>query len=237
MTELLSLLAIETATSNCSVALSHAGKIFERAENGSNVHSQVLLTMVREVLDDADVAISELHAIAVGQGPGSFTGLRIGVGVAQGLAYGCGCQMIGISSLEVLAHQAPMDGSVIAAIDARMGEVYWCEFIKSGHSLARQSALMVTPPEQMLTTLQSPKHNSVQLLGNAWSEYSERFSQDFRDAVTPVAEQLYPSATSLLTLAKDAYSRGQTISPVDFAPEYVRNDVAKKSAAQVAKKR
>jgi len=80
------IIALETATSSCSVALQVSDTIIGRSEVGNNVHSKVLLNMVQEVLEEAGVVASELDAVAVGQGPGSFTGLRIGVGVGQGLA-------------------------------------------------------------------------------------------------------------------------------------------------------
>ena len=112
------ILAIETATSSCSVALNHQEGVLVRHEVGNNVHSKVLLEMVQDVLNEAGLKADDIDAVAVGQGPGSFTGLRIGVGVAQGIAYGIDAPMIGLSSLDALANQAPNDGRIIAGIDA-----------------------------------------------------------------------------------------------------------------------
>lgn len=223
------ILAIETATSACSVALHVNGRVQEVSEIGNNVHSQVLLTMVREVLEQAHIKIADLDAIAVGQGPGSFTGLRIGVGVAQGLAYGAGCPMVGVSSLDALANQSDNNGYIIATIDARMGEVYWCEYRKSETGITRLCSLSVTPPDQVLPSTD----NDYQLLGNAWAQYQGEFSDQLISIGRVHEEQTYPKAGSLLELAKVAYEHNQLVSPVDFIPEYVRNDVAKKSTKKL----
>lgn len=221
------MLAIETATSACSVALAFNGDVFSRAEVGSNIHSQVLLSMVQQLLDESGCRIADLNAVAVGQGPGSFTGLRIGVGVAQGIAYGAGCDMVGVSSLDVLAHQAEYDGAVLAGIDARMGEIYWCDYIKSGDQVKRMNDLTVSAPAQI-----SSAEIDCQFVGNAWVEYQNDFPSSLN--VKPANDQpVFPDAKSLLVLAKLAFDKGETISPIEFAPEYVRNNVAKKSQKPV----
>lgn len=223
------ILAIETATASCSVALCVAEKVVTLSEVGSNVHSQVLLEMVRDVLEKMDLKITDLDAIAVGQGPGSFTGLRIGVGVAQGLAYGANCPMIGISSLDALAHQASSEGYVIATIDARMGEVYWCEYRASKIGVERLRSLKVTPPQEVMPSTS----NKYQLVGNAWQEYQGAFNDQLIRFIEVDDEQTYPTAKSLLELARVAFDDNQLVSPVDFIPEYVRNDVAKKSTKKL----
>ena len=230
MTESLHILAIETATSSCSVALSAADQVLSRTEVGNNIHSQVVLKMVHELLDEAQISVQNLDAVAVGQGPGSFTGLRIGVGVAQGLAYGADCLMIGVSSLDALANQAMGKGPVIAAIDARMGEVYWCEYIKSASTVTRQSKLQVSAPQTLVSQAQS----ELQLVGNAWEVYKGQFNTELMARSTVDASQIYPSAVSMLELAKRSFAQGNLIKPIDFAPEYVRNNVAKKSAVKKA---
>lgn len=196
------------------------------SEHGNNVHSQVLLTMVQGLLAQTHCHISQLDAIAVGQGPGSFTGLRIGIGVAQGLAFGADCPMVGVSSLDALANQASRDGAIIAGIDARMGEVYWCEYQKTDKNLLRQTQLQVSRPQDIHSVLtQQP----LELLGNAWDVYQGQFRSELIERALINQNQAFPCASSLLSLAEDLFINGQAISPVDFAPEYVRNDVAKKS--------
>ena len=224
------ILAIETATSSCSVALAYGGVVFSRNEVGNNIHSKVLLEMVQEVLAQAQISNEQIQAVAVGQGPGSFTGLRIGVGVAQGIAYGINVPMVGVSSLDALANQAPNNGQVIAGIDARMGEVYWCEYLKTDDDVQRIDSLKVSPPSDIISQgIDEDASSQIQLLGNAWAEYQGQFSTELLDKADVVEAQVYPMADSLLALAGNAFNNGKLINSVDFAPEYVRNDVAKKS--------
>lgn len=219
------MLAIETATPSCSVALMINDQLTSCAEIGNNIHSQVLLSMVDSLLSKAGIEVDLLNAVAVGQGPGSFTGLRIGVGVAQGIAYGANCPMVGISSLDALAHQAPSDGPVVAGIDARMGEIYWCEYVKKNNTVDRVTEVSVTSPADI-----SVQQTAPQWLGNAWGVYKGQFS-DALNVVCPDDSFYYPNAASLMDLARAAYQHGQVIAPMDFAPDYVRNEVAKKSMA------
>lgn len=224
------ILAIETATSSCSVALSANGQTYTCQEVGNNVHSKVLLSMVRDVLAQAQLTTDSIDAVAVGQGPGSFTGLRIGVGVAQGIAYGVGVDMLGISSLDALANQATNQAfgpsTVIAAVDARMGELYWCEYQKTDSGVERIGELKVSAPQDLCT---SQAQTPVQLLGNAWGEYQGQFSDKLMQYGSIDENQVYPMADALLELAQSAFDRGELISAIEFAPEYVRNNVAKKS--------
>ena len=123
------LLAVDTATDACSVALHVDGDTRERHEPGPRTHLQHLLEMVRSLLADAGLRLAELDALAFGQGPGSFTGLRICAATVQGLAFGAELPAVAVSSLQALALGALRRqrdaGSVAAALDARMGEVYW----------------------------------------------------------------------------------------------------------------
>jgi len=222
------ILAIETATSSCSVAINYQQDVIERHEVGNNVHSKVLLEMVQDLLAQTGLKTNDIDAVAVGQGPGSFTGLRIGVGVAQGIAYGIDAPMIGISSLDALANQAAENGRVIAGIDARMGEIYWCEYVRNNDGILRIGELRVTSPEDI--TCSEGEEGKLQLLGNAWAEYQDRFSAKLMKSATVDDAQTYPMADSLLELAQAYYIQGKLINAIDFAPEYVRNDVAKKSS-------
>lgn len=223
------IIALETATSCCSAALRIDGEIIERAQVGSNVHSQVLLAMVQELLTLASIKPEQLDAVAVGQGPGSFTGLRIGVGVGQGLAYGSGCPMVGISSLAALALAAANDGVVIAGIDARMGEIYWGKYQKADSSVVQLAPLKVSPPNLLSREADLPAADAAQLVGNAWPEYWDKFDSEFRESQVLNKEIIYPGAAKLLVLAEQKFQRGDVESAIEFQPIYVRNDVAKKS--------
>ena len=125
------ILAIDTATEACSAALWNDGTLSAHFEICPREHTQRILPLVQEVLTESGTTLSELDALAFGRGPGSFTGVRIGIGIAQGLALGAELPMIGVSTLATMAQGAwRKTGAtrVLAAIDARMGEVYWAEY-------------------------------------------------------------------------------------------------------------
>lgn len=220
------LLALETSTSACSAALSMRGKVVERFEIGSNIHSKKLLSMVDSLFIEFDISPTQLDAVIVGQGPGSFTGLRIGVGIGQGIAYAAAKPMIGISSIDAIAHAASPNlktgQSVLVAMDARMNEVYWAEFMMSKEGILRQSNIAVGSPE----SIQLEEQPTV-IAGNAFQEYKGRFDSRISDLVADVKVEL-PRAAMLLEPSKEALKRGEIYAAADFAPVYVRNDVAKK---------
>lgn len=233
------ILAIETATAACSVAVLCSGQINAASEVGINIHSKRLLEMVQSVLHEAELKPGDLDAIAVGQGPGSFTGLRIGIGAAQGIAYGASCPMIGITSLAALAVASKESGLVIAALDARMGEVYWAAYTKTLPSDAQKAKniemigevglLAPIALRQEVDAIANKHDSSALLLGNAWKEYAHDLGDDFFSRHTVVEDLIYPHAEHLLPLAVDRFLDGDTISPGKFVAQYVRNDVAKKA--------
>jgi tRNA threonylcarbamoyl adenosine modification protein YeaZ len=125
------ILAIDTATEACSAALWNDGTLCAHFEICPREHTQRILPLVQDVLTESNTSLTELDALAFGRGPGSFTGVRIGIGIAQGLALGAELPMIGVSTLATMAQGAwRKTGAtrVLAAIDARMGEVYWAEY-------------------------------------------------------------------------------------------------------------
>ena len=240
-----SILAIETATNSCSAALLYGGRISHVSEIGNNIHSKRLLPMISILIEEAGIDIKTLDAVAVGQGPGSFTGLRIGVGVGQGLAYGAGCPMIGVSSLEALAHSlipSLTKGQVLAGIDARMGEIYWAKFELIDGGLSMVCEPKVSPPH-LVSGSGSPLHLSpLHLVGNAWSEYWDKLNVEINAKAVQHLDNLYPQARDVLEIAVAKFvgycnalnsadpSTESVVRAVDFAPVYVRNDVAKKSS-------
>lgn len=236
------ILALETATSSCSVAIEIDGVVIQRSAIGNNIHSQVLLDMVQQVLKEGDASVAQLDAVAVGQGPGSFTGLRIGVGVGQGIAYGAGCPMIGISSLAALAYQTQTEGYVLAGIDARMNEIYWALYKNTASKQTKNSYvaeligdISVNSPfdislqkvaQESVQLSESVSKNKLLLTGNAWLEYRNDLSDDLFDCAMHREDCVHPNATGVLALAKQAHLRGDTVQAVDFAPQYIRNNVA-----------
>src|SRR5690606_15725797 len=132
------ILAIDTATEACSVALLHNDTTHAHFELCPREHTQRILPLVQQILNENDVALRDLDALAFGRGPGSFTGVRIGIGIAQGLALGAELPMIGVSTLATMAQGAYRKTGatrVLAAIDARMGEVYWAQYTRDEHGV------------------------------------------------------------------------------------------------------
>ena len=143
------LLALDTATEACSVALLHDGRVLSHYEVAPRMHAQRLLPMIQQLLGEAGIAASALDAIAFGRGPGAFTGVRIAIGVVQGLAFALDRPVLPVSNLAVLAQRALREQGatqVAAAIDARMDEVYWgCYRAEAGEM--RGQELGVEQPE------------------------------------------------------------------------------------------
>lgn len=144
------ILAIDTATEACSVALWNNGEKHALFEICPREHTQRILPMVQQILAESGVSLNQLDALAFGRGPGSFTGVRIGIGIAQGLAMGADLPMIGVSTLATMAQGAfrQMGATqVLAAIDARMGEVYWGQYQRQndGVWLGENTEAVFTP--------------------------------------------------------------------------------------------
>ena len=216
------ILAIETSTAACSVAVRYGGEIHVLSETGSTVHSQEVLPQIEKLLCLANCRVQDLDAVAIGQGPGSFTGLRIGIGVAQGISYGANCPMIGVSSLAVLAMSIQHDGLIAVGTDARMGELYFAEYRKQSNRLDLIGQEVVCAPQDLRC------ESDRLLVGNAWTEYWHKFDVDITECRDCPPPRL-PSAGDLLILAEQDYELERFIDAKDFKPVYVRNNVAKKT--------
>lgn len=216
------LLAFDTATEACSVALLHNGKIYSHYEVIPRLHAQRLLPTVQTVLSEAGVALSAVDALAFGRGPGAFTGVRIAVGVVQGLAFALNRPVLPVSNLALLAQRAWREQGatqVAAAIDARMDEVYWgCYQLKDG-LMQPAGVEAVLPPEKVAL----PRAASGEWFGagTGWG-YVARMS------VVPTAMDagLLPQAEDLLALALPAFLRGEGVNAEEAQPVYLRDNVA-----------
>ncbi|MBC3954487.1 MULTISPECIES: tRNA (adenosine(37)-N6)-threonylcarbamoyltransferase complex dimerization subunit type 1 TsaB [Pseudomonas] len=216
------LLALDTATEACSVALLHDGKVLSHYEVIPRLHAQRLLPMIKDLLAEAGIALSALDAIAFGRGPGAFTGVRIAIGVVQGLAFALERPVLPVSNLAVLAQRAYREqgvSQVAAAIDARMDEVYWgCYHERAGEMrLVGHEAVMA--PE--LAALPLDATGQWFGAGTGWG-YAERIP------VTLAGQDasLLPHAQDLLTLATFAWNRGEAVPADDAQPVYLRDKVA-----------
>jgi tRNA threonylcarbamoyladenosine biosynthesis protein TsaB len=217
------LLALDTATEACSVALLHDDRVLSHYEVAPRLHAQRLLPMIQQLLSDAGIAASALDAIAFGRGPGAFTGVRIAIGVVQGLAFALDRPVLPVSNLAVLAQRSLREHGarqVVAAIDARMDEVYWgCYQAEAGEMrLLGQEAVL--PPEQA----EAPRGYSGEWFGagTGWGTFAERI------ALKPSGTDgsMLPHAEDLLSLARFAWTRGEALPADQAQPVYLRDQVA-----------
>ncbi|CAM3533582.1 tRNA threonylcarbamoyladenosine biosynthesis protein TsaB [Vibrio aerogenes CECT 7868] len=221
------ILAIDTSTEHCSVALVVHSQWFVRREVSPRGHAQKILPMVDEVLKESGMTLNELDALAFGRGPGSFTGVRIGVGITQGLAFGAALPVIPVSTLEAMAQGAYRQAGatlVAAAIDARMSEVYWGRYRRQedGGWQALESECVIAP--EILVSQMNSEPESWYGAGTGWQAYQGELSGlPFR--VDP-GDVLYPDAEDIAFLATLAWQRGETVKAEEASPVYLRDQVA-----------
>ncbi|POT59286.1 tRNA (adenosine(37)-N6)-threonylcarbamoyltransferase complex dimerization subunit type 1 TsaB [Citrobacter amalonaticus] len=221
------ILAIDTATEACSVALWNDGTINAHFELCPREHTQRILPMVQAILSTGGVTLTDINALAYGRGPGSFTGVRIGIGIAQGLALGAELPMIGVSTLATMAQGAwRKTGAtrVLAAIDARMGEVYWAEYQRDENGIWHgEESEAVLKPEQVAERL-------GQLCGEwvtvgtgwpAWPTLGDKCGLTLTDG-----DVLLPAAEDMLPIACQMLATGKTVAVEQAEPVYLRNNVA-----------
>lgn len=221
----MNILALDTSTEACSAAIWVDGQVAERFELG-NRHSERILAMVHEVLAESGLALSRLDAVAFGRGPGSFTGLRIGAGVAQGLAFGADIPVAPVSSLAALA-QAVDANRVLAAIDARMSQVYVGAFIKNEEGIAELSGdeHVMDPSEISL-----PAGDEWMGAGSGWDQYHAPLLARLGARVIDWKRHIYPRARHIGLLAAVLCRAGKALPAEQALPVYIRDDVAVKSA-------
>ncbi len=218
------LLAIDTSTEACSVALQLGTDILHLDEVCPQQHSKRVLPMVQQLLTQVGLSLQQLDGIVFGRGPGSFTGVRIGVGVTQGLAFGADIPVYGVSTLAAMAQAAyRLQGAkqVIAAIDARMAEIYLGYFALD-HQLLMQpvaTELAIKPT----ALIDCPFKGESFGVGTGWQTYHEVMQQ--WHATQVCKDLLYPSALDMLALAVPAWSAGQFIAAELAEPVYVRDEV------------
>ncbi|BBG84977.1 tRNA (adenosine(37)-N6)-threonylcarbamoyltransferase complex dimerization subunit type 1 TsaB [Aeromonas hydrophila] len=221
----LKILAVDTATEACSAALLVGEQVFSRWEEAPRDHTRKILPMVQAVLDDAGITLDELDAIAFGRGPGSFTGVRIGIGVAQGLAFGAGVPLIGISTLAAMAQGAHrLDGAeqVLTAIDARMNEVYFGRYELIDGRMQLVGDEVVSDPEA-LVDVRGKLAGRVTCVGTGFETYGEILS-GLADELA-VSQVRFPAAEDMLPLARSAWLAGEAVAVEQATPVYLRDKV------------
>jgi tRNA threonylcarbamoyladenosine biosynthesis protein TsaB len=214
------ILAVETSTERCSVALLWDGKITVSEQLAGQRHSEMLMGMVDELLEAQDIKIGNLDGIAFGAGPGSFTGLRIACGVVQGLAFGAQKRVVGISSLLALAEASGSD-RVIAALDARMGETYLGAF-------ERRAGQWRT----IIDTCLADAKSLPRIGGSGWCGVGSGFdahrylANQYNTQLATILTARVPGAHAIVSLAAREFAVGHAMDPQLARPSYIRDKVA-----------
>lgn len=219
------LLALDTATEACSAALLIGETLIARYEEPVRGHAERILPMVDAVLSEAGVSLEQLDAIAVGRGPGAFTGVRIAIGVAQGLAFGIDKPVLPVSDLAALAQRAVGEHGarqVVACIDARMNEVYWAHFAVGADGLVSPTTEeQLTAPEAVAL----PGTAGWFAAGTGWSvtALAARLGSSARSSDA----RLLPRATEIARLAQRDHRLGRAVPAETVQPVYLRDQVAR----------
>ena len=221
----MNLLAIETSTETCSAALAIDGEVLERYQHAPRLHAELLLPWIEQLLGDAGIGFSSIDAIAFSRGPGSFTSLRIGIGVVQGLAWASDRPVIPVSSLAATAQTAANEGidAALVALDARMKEVFTGTFkLNSKGIMVPVAAEKVCAPE----AVQVPEYSETYGIGNGFDRYPAL--EKLSGHLLGIRPDIWPKASSILLLAKEWLNTHEPLSADQAQPVYLRDNVAKK---------
>ena len=222
------LLAVETSTEACSVALYSDGETREFYEYAPMRHAELLLPAIQSLLDAAGLPLADLDAIAFGRGPGSFTSLRIGIGVVQGLAWGTGLPVVPVSSLAAVAQAAiavttAEVSTICVAMDARMQEVYTANFQRGG------DGFVITPSEEQVCSpglVSVPEDGPFIAAGNGFDRFEEL--RPLASRASECHPDIWPRAGMICKLALKWLESNEPLTAGLAQPVYVRNNVASK---------
>ena len=221
------LLALDTSTEACSVALLLDEVLRLRFELTERSHADLVLPMVDELLAEAGVALADLDGLAFGRGPGAFTGVRIAAGVVQGLALGAELPVAAISSLAAVAEQLPVaaDETILVCNDARMGEVYWAVFQRKNATIIGLTPETVSEPDRVGEGMTKVRHAA----GNALSRHPALATR-LRTEGLQLHDGIYPRADAVARLGALELAAGRGVPAEMALPVYIRDDVARPSA-------
>ncbi|WP_125556986.1 MULTISPECIES: tRNA (adenosine(37)-N6)-threonylcarbamoyltransferase complex dimerization subunit type 1 TsaB [Pseudoalteromonas] len=215
------LLALDASTEALSLALSYNGNLYRHFEECPQQHSQKILPLVEQLFTEAGCQLKDLDGLVFGRGPGSFTGVRIGVAVAQGLAYSGNLQLAGVSTLQAMAQQAfaqTQAKQVLVAIDARMGEVYLCHYTRSDNN----QAIALGEERVIKPELIDGEFEGVLAVGTGWQTYSDvakKLGLEVHNDIT------LPHAEYMLDTGIAQFEAGKVVNAADAQPQYVRDTV------------
>lgn len=222
----MNLLAIETATESCSAALLAGERLLERSELAPRRHAELLLPMCEELLAEAGLRRADLDALAVGCGPGAFTGVRLAISAAQGIALALDLPVVPVSSLAALAMQAPRNGAdVLAVIDARMGEIYAGTFRRDVDGLVVPIGAESVGAAEALS-LPPASASAWSVIGSGWASYAEAIAARLPAAPAWADGARYPQAADVARLAAPLALAGRGVAAEQALPVYLRDKVA-----------
>ncbi len=226
------ILALETATNACSAALITPDNHFGRFEITQNKHTQLLLPMVESLLLEAKISLQDIQAIAVGRGPGSFTGVRIAVSAAQGLGFGLDIPVYPVSTLEALSREIVENAIILPSIDARMNEVYAAAFSLNNDDLTCLHEERLCSPQAMLDLFE--KGDKVIALGSGWDAYFAEISRSHSTNNIHFVPEKYPDAKHIGLIALAQIKQGTPgVLAQNVLPVYLRDNVALKQTPKI----
>lgn len=237
------ILAVDSSGNTASVAVYADGVITAlNSVNNNKTHSQTLLPMVEHVMKQADMEVTQLDAVAVAEGPGSFTGLRIGASTVMGLSFAADIPVIPVSTLAALAYNfAGMDGIICPVMDARRGQVYSAAYTFCGagrdviNEIFGPRALAL---DEVLDALrENHPGERVLFLGDGVLLHGDRIREVMRDrAFIALSHQRFQSAASVAMLAARLYAEGKYVDGADFEPVYLRLSQAERERMEKGRK-
>jgi len=224
------LLAIETSTEFLSLAACRGVAVFAYRIEAGQRHAEMVLDAISALLAEAELRLGDLEGIAYGEGPGSFTGLRIACGVVQGLALAHGVKVLGVSTLLALAEEAAAE-NVYACIDARMGEVYHAAYRRNGDRRDAEAWQVVHAPALCRPQdVPVPESGAWRGFGSGFAAHGEVLRGRLAGALDSVEPALFPTAAAVLRLARPRFGRGEGGAPEAAVPVYLRDKVALKTS-------
>lgn len=231
----MNLLSIDTSSVACSVALQIGDDIFERHEERAREHTRLLTPMIRDVVAEGGCELPELDGIVLGNGPGSFIGMRIAASVAQGLAHGAGLTIVPVSSLAAVAAEVFAETEarqVIVAQDAHMSEVYLGGYRRGDANTPEPMFDERLHGHMPIAELDADDARGRIAAGAGWQRYPEltALNEEYFERFSDI---LHPRARFLLAVGAAALRLGHSVDPEDLVPAYLRHKVAEKPAPDI----
>lgn len=221
-------LALDTSTEHLSLAVTTPAGIVGRDWLVGQRHAELTLPRLAELLAETGLALQDIEGIAFGNGPGSFTGLRIGCGIVQGLAFANGTPTLGISTLEALAQSTSAD-KVIACLDARMNQVYAAAYVREAAGWREATPPTVCDPHD----LPLPEGDGWLGAGSGFAAYGATLAERLGAQLATTLPDTFPRAVEILALALPRFAVGQGVAAQDATLVYLRDKVALKTSERV----